>query len=392
MITLTNLEQTIAKLNRLPGQLEAHAVKAADPSWWSALLLEAARRHLLSVAGANRAAQVQAMLATFGVVPLPGGARYELGVGDPLAWNPVEQARQKVSQTERNPGHFGVEHWAREPMGLESGIGAQTMGVPGNLLARDLLDAELNEAGSLGGDAGKMQEIIDAVDRWVREEKRLKSERRVGKVRKDGSQWTLNDYRDINYFPPEGGGYNALTLRVLRLMGIIPGRGGQPGAYTEAMQDAGTKLARDIGEWMQANGDKEEVQTAAPAKVTVRRASDFADSHAYEVTYGDQAHRIYRDTEQFGYSVWYLDNDHVKGVRDKSLGFTKEEAVARLQELYPAGKGSVTGSEALRWLQEVLALWVRLRRQHLRPRIKNEIRFALRACGLRPGAMTTRPT
>ena len=70
---------------------------------------------------------------------------------------------------------------------------------------------------------------------------------------------------------------------------------------------------------------------------TVKRAPDFAESGEYVVTFGDgSTERIFRDTFQFGYSVW-----HRVGEDDPfnmGLGSTKAEALERLEERYQSQK------------------------------------------------------
>ena len=70
---------------------------------------------------------------------------------------------------------------------------------------------------------------------------------------------------------------------------------------------------------------------------TVKRSPDFAESGEYVVTFGDgSTERIFRDTFQFGYSVW-----HRVGEDDPfnmGLGSTKAEALERLEERYQSQK------------------------------------------------------
>jgi hypothetical protein len=302
-VVARNLNGVREKLGRFAAALPRQAQTVADPAWWSVRLLDDARKRLHALAGPTRRVLADAVLATFATAPRPGGAAYTLAVP---AWTPTElaafggavaQMRARIAAAERTAGTVAgerVEHWRREPLPhLDASAGAVAQGFEPaytgqTLLAEttavlsgqrpELAGAQRLSQGpetpwtgegsgggvtaglvNLGGQAGQFQQIMDAIDQWVRTEKRLESDRRTGQESPKGGEWTVNDFKDMNYFPAEGGGYNAVTVRIARLLGLIPGKtpaqgpapglSGQPGSYTEEMGEAGKNLARAIQEW-----------------------------------------------------------------------------------------------------------------------------------------------
>jgi len=78
----------------------------------------------------------------------------------------------------------------------------------------------------------------------------------------------------------------------------------------------------------QACGDAEKKRGEGEA--TVKRAKNFEDTHEYEVTLpSGRTKRIYRDTEQFGTTIWYVVGGE-DSTSKEPRGFTKDDLVESL--------------------------------------------------------------
>lgn len=79
--------------------------------------------------------------------------------------------------------------------------------------------------------------------------------------------------------------------------------------------------------------------------LVAKRAEDFRDTGNYHVEHGGGTAKIYRDPET-GY--WFEDvkQAHLHSPHEHLLGFTKQEALSKLERLHGPPKESAAGAAA----------------------------------------------
>lgn len=369
-VTLQGMTAVQRKLGLLAGKIAKENATAIAPDWWSPRLHQTAANRLYALAGADPGAQGDAalLLQTFAVSSVPDGYRYGMA-GDKLA----------VGKPATSPRQTGYpEGWlkGRPDDWTEADV-------PGKVFLLDgATDALASPLGGLGAEQGGLPEgrapavdesqdqnnplrsALDVIDQWVKTDKRLKEER--------------NDFADLNRFPTGGGGYNALTLRIARLLGLAPNL--TFSEFMTATQDfKASKLVEAIQEWqskLAASAEQPELPMT-PGMVDLlqqgfanRRGRFRINRRGGGSAQAEELKRLLAEglVENVGPGRG--------GYRLTPAGRAAAYQVSPPDTELPKARGRT-------WLAAVLHDWIAYRQMHLPLRARAALRRAMKASGFR---------